>query len=139
MSCHFGIDIFLQDIKDIVLGSVLFVLGLPLLINYIWKCRLSKHSFSVLYRIENLVFFFTISSIILWLLGPIFDIISPNMHFDGSWGAWTYKEKSVPGYYGLLFLTQIEDGTFLVMKYGVILVYLQKDRCLIYGCVLRFQ
>lgn len=103
---------FLQDIKDIVLGSVLFVLGLPLLINYIWKCRLSKHSFSLLYRIENLVFFFTISSIILWLLGPIFDIISPNMHFDGSWGAWTYKEKSVPGYYGLLFLTQIEDGTF---------------------------
>lgn len=104
---------FVQDIKDIILGTVLFVLGLPLLIRYIWKCRLERHSFSVLYRIDDWIVFLTICSITLWLLGPVFDFIKPNMFFKGSWGAWTYKENYVPGYCGLLFLTQMEDGTFL--------------------------
>ena len=104
---------FVYDINDIVLGTVLFILGLPLLIHYIWVCRIDGHPFSILYKIDNCIVFLTISSIVLWLLGPIGGIIKPNMLFEGSWGAWTYKENYVSGYYGLLFLTQIEDGTFL--------------------------
>lgn len=104
---------FVQDIKDVVLGSVLFVFGLPLFIRYLCKCNIKGHPFSILNKIDDLICLLTICSLILWILGPIGGILKPNMSFAGSWGAWTYKESYVPGYFGLLFLTQIEDGTFL--------------------------
>lgn len=57
-----------------------------------------------------IVLFLALTSLVLWLLGPISEIIAPNCHIMSSWGSQGRVFTSKPGWYGLLYVTQIIDS-----------------------------
>ena len=90
----------------------LFLIGLPLLYLVFADYYQKGNQFVLLYRIETIVVLFAIISLILWLLGSVFGIVSPNSRVLINWG----KEKWVNGYFGLQFETAY-DTTFGIQLY----------------------
>lgn len=61
-------------------------------------------------KVSNIIFILSIASIVLWVLGPVLNIINSNVHIsNANWGSI----NSYDGYFNLLFEAQKEDGTFL--------------------------
>ncbi|MGI6229933.1 MAG: hypothetical protein ACOYJL_03350 [Tractidigestivibacter sp.] len=89
----------------------------------------------MLYESDNLEFtinafvvtvvFLAIASDVLWVLGPIANIIPSNCEIMSSWGsAWSSYGRTAtakPGWYGLLFVTQTSDdfGVSIVRNTGI--------------------
>lgn len=98
--------------SHLLAGVALYVLFLPLFIDYLLKCKLNKKPFEILYKIDNIICFLSFFSILLWIIGPVFNLIGTNVTYIGDWGSWDEHDK-ISGYFGLLFKAQTEDGTFL--------------------------
>lgn len=87
----------------------MFLLGLPFLLNYFSMSILNRRGFFLFYKLQNIVVLLSLSSVILWLLGPLTDILRTDTSIRINWGyIQTYK-----GYFSLLYNIQLEDGTFL--------------------------
>lgn len=60
--------------------------------------------------------FFSCISLILWALGPVAGILSPNCHILNTWTGVEGFTLQTPGYFHLLYTPQFEDGTFLASR-----------------------
>jgi len=64
----------------------------------------------------NVVFLLGITSIALWLAGPIAGIVSVNCTIENTWNGLGVL-KSTPGYFGLLFETQLSRfGNYILLR-----------------------
>lgn len=93
-------------------GIGLYSIALPLFIDYMIKCYMRGRQFHLLYKIENVIVVLSFISTALWVVGPTLGFLEPNFVIKGDWGSWADHDK-INGYWGLLFLAQPEDGTFL--------------------------
>ena len=111
--CYFGAYFILQQSvvsKEIYLFG--FVVSIPVLLLYHVKLHQVDEPARLFYRIETVVLFLAVTSLFLWLLGPILNVIQPNCSITINWG----NKHVVHGYFGLQYLTQ-RDTTFI---YGLI-------------------
>jgi hypothetical protein len=89
----------------------------PLFCKVIIKGR---HLDALLEFFVDIVSFLAISSIVLWLLGPVLGVIASNCSIMSSWGGkGVFTSK--PGWYGLLYVTQLSDtfGTSVARNTGI--------------------
>lgn len=87
----------------------MFIIGLPLMIDYFITCSQTERKYELFYKIENCIYVLSVISIILWLIGPIGNFIDPNcVVANCAWGG----PRDYKGYFYLLFEAQHEDGTF---------------------------
>lgn len=59
-----------------------------------------------LYAIVDVVTFLAATSLVLWLLGPILEILHPNIRMNLSWAPGDGTGTSIRGYFHLLYYTQ---------------------------------
>ncbi|MCM1904503.1 hypothetical protein, partial [Blautia sp. MB18-30] len=63
---------------------------------------------SIFEKYINIMVVIGIISIVIWLMGSVFHVISPNMAISTTWTS-TGKPITVPGYWGIQFERQISD------------------------------
>ncbi len=85
----------------------MFLIGVPLLTTYFSRMRRENRIHELFFKIENVVVILAFISVIIWLLGPVSHIISPNCSINVNWGMTT-KSK---GYYYLVF-EMTQDKTY---------------------------
>lgn len=88
-----------------------FVIGTTLMTYYFLVCKKLNRAHEFWNKVANVVFILCIISFVLWIFGPILNILSPNVHI--SHATWAPNVTWYDGYYNLLFEAQREDGTFL--------------------------
>lgn len=111
--CYFAVYFVLKNqtvAKEIYLSG--FIISIPVLMLYFQKLHRLGEPERVFYRIETVVLVLAALSLVLWLLGPMLNVISPNCGIAINWG----RERVVDGYFGLQFITQ-KDDTF---SFGII-------------------
>jgi hypothetical protein len=88
-----------------------FALFLPVSILLFRLYRRKCQAYTLFYRMSDIVLVLSLVSLVLWLSGPIFNIIQPNKVIQSSWGTMT----EINGYWGLQFLRseQMERIGFL--------------------------
>lgn len=85
----------------------LFMIGLPVLF-LIWRIYDSAGKpYQLFYRLSDVVCFLGAVSLVVWLLGPVLNLIPINTYISINWG----REKIVGGYLGLVYNTSA-DTTF---------------------------
>lgn len=89
-----------------------FVISIPVLLLYFVKLHQIGEPARLFYRIESVMLLLSVISLLLWVLGPILNVIQPNCSITINWG----NEHTVHGYFGLQYATQ-RDTTFV---YGLI-------------------
>lgn len=62
----------------------------------------------------NLMTFLSIASLILWILGPILGVLSTNCVIENSWNGVPGLIQQTPGYYHLLYITQMSDASSIL-------------------------
>lgn len=85
--------------------STVFLIACPLMVMLLIKNGLLN---KYLKAIVNVVAALAAISIILWLAGPVFGVISPNCSISNGWTGSGARITS-PGYYHLLYITQYSD------------------------------
>lgn len=90
----------------------LFILGLPVIFLLSSMYQKRKEPFRLLYRIETILLFLAVASVILWLFGSILKILPHTSSIYLNWG----RNKIVNGYFGLCYETAL-DTTFGIKAY----------------------
>lgn len=90
----------------------LFILGLPVIFLLSSMYQKRKEPFQLLYRIETILLFLAVASVILWLFGSILRILPHTSSIYLNWG----RNKIVNGYFGLCYETAL-DTTFGIKVY----------------------
>ncbi len=107
LSSTYGILSFGIGNLNYTLG--MFIIGLPLMVDYFIVCSQTGRKYELFYKIENCIILLSVISVILWLIGPIGKLIESNcIVANCAWGG----PKDYKGYFYLLFEAQHEDGTF---------------------------
>ena len=75
---------------------------------YIFVCNDKENYPSIFEKYINIMVVIGIISIVIWLMGSVFHVISPNMAISTTWTS-TGKPITVPGYWGIQFERQISD------------------------------
>lgn len=97
-----------KGISNIIIS--IFIIGIPLLIDYFSLCFKKGRIYDLFYKIEYIVYLLSICSLIIWIIGPILGWVDVNCEMRNChWGS----DRSYKGYFYLLFEAQQEDGTFL--------------------------
>lgn len=88
--------------------SCLYIIGIPLLLLYFTMAYKGNDVNSLFYKLEKVVLFISVLSLILWLLCCVLKLFVTNSFMIVNWG----QTKRIDGYFGLQFITQI-DNTYL--------------------------
>ena len=82
-----------------------YVISLPLLFLYFVTLKRIGKIEILFARLENIVLILAVVSLIVWLSGPIFNIIAPNTEMVISWG----RLRTIEGYFGIQYITQYDN------------------------------
>lgn len=100
---YMALFVLLNDMEGMKNYIYAFGMILPLLFFYYYTSKETKQSIiKMLEKISNIMIVIAIVSVILYLLGPIFNIIKPTGSIYMKWGG----ERAIPSYYNLQFVTQ---------------------------------
>ena len=97
---------FLNLERDAVLDYIrTFILLVPFLLIYHRKCKKEDGTFSkiLLLKYSNIVKYLAFISLIYWLSGSVFHIVSPTFMIPSNWSG---ELCLIPSYHGLYFETQ---------------------------------
>lgn len=94
-------DFFVENTSLFYFGR--FYIAVPI---FMFLClRLdSCQKWELLSVVESIIFFLAISSLLLWVLGPIMGVIKPTMGYYFEWG----MNKHYEGFWGLLFTEKVQ-------------------------------
>ena len=81
-----------------------YVISLPLLFLCFVAWKREGKIELLFYRLEDVVLILAGISLIIWICGPIFNIISPNTDMTIAWG----QLRSIEGYFGIQYITQYD-------------------------------
>lgn len=90
----------------------LFMIGVPATFLLASMYNKKGEPFRLLYRIETVVLFLAVISVILWLCGSVLGILQHSCSIQVNWG----REKTIYGYFGVQYETAI-DTTFGLKGY----------------------
>ena len=97
--------------------SMTLIIALPLLLHLLLQDGQLR---SLLAAYCDISFLFAALSLVLWVLGPIAGVISPNCSIISTWNAQGI-EMPTPGYFGLVYQTQTIDflGGHFIRNTGI--------------------
>lgn len=100
---YMALFILLNDMEEIKNYIYAFGMIFPLLFFYYYTGKETKENIiKMLEKISNVMIVIAMVSIILYFLGPIFNIIKPTGSIYMKWGG----ERAIASYYNLQFVTQ---------------------------------
>lgn len=97
--------------------AILLIISFPIFLHLLSS---SGHVRGFLVAYCDVSFLFALLSLVLWLLGPVAGLISPNCSIVSTWNAQGIQLHT-PGYFGLLYQTQTVDifGFHFIRNTGV--------------------
>jgi len=105
------VDLLVKETSQYYYRRFYFYVPIFIMLVCLWDYEEKMNFLNIL---ERVIYFFTISSLILWLLGPIMKIIPTTGSYEIIWG----RVRTYYSYFGLLFQERIQIKTFFGIDYS---------------------